>query len=56
MVKRTTIDPAVIKWIKQIIEPLPRLTEEEALQLVPMLRSQDEEIRDCAAELIYGTN
>ena len=56
MVKHTTIDPAVIKWIKQIIEPLPRLTEEEAIQLVPMFRSEDSEIRDCAAEILYQTN
>ena len=41
MVKHITIDPTVIKWIKQIIEPLPRLTEEEAIQLVPMFRSED---------------
>lgn len=50
------IDPLILTYIKDIIKDLPRLTEEEALQLVPMLRSQDEEIRDCAAELIYGTN
>ena len=56
MVKRTTIDPTVIKWIKQIIEPLPRLTEEEAIQLVSMFHSEDSEIRDCAAEILYQTN
>lgn len=56
MVKHITIDPTVIKWIKQIIEPLPRLTEEEAIQLVPMFRSEDAEIRDCAAEILYQTN
>jgi hypothetical protein len=50
------IDPLILTYIKDIIRDLPRLTEEEALQLVPMLRSQDEEIRDCAAEILYQTN
>lgn len=50
------IDPNVINWIKSIIKDLPRLTEEEAIQLVSMFRSEDAEIRDCAAEILYQTN
>ena len=50
------VDPNVINWIKDIIKNLPRLTEEEAIQLVPMFRSEDSEIRDCAAEILYQTN
>lgn len=53
---RRRIDPNIIGWIRKIIEPLPRLTEEEAIQLVPMFRSEDSEIRDCAAEILYQTN
>ena len=50
------IDPQIIKWLTNVIEELPRLTEEEAISLVPMFRSQDSEIRDCAAEILYNTN
>ena len=50
------IDPQIIKWLTSVIEELPRLTEEEAISLVPMFRSEDSEIRDCAAEILYQTN
>lgn len=50
------IDPNIINWIKDIVKDLPRLTEDEAIELVPMFRSQDAEIKDCAAELLYQTN
>ena len=50
------VDSNIIHWIKDIIKDLPRLTEEEAIALVPMFRSQDSEIRDCAAEMLYNTN
>ena len=50
------IDPQIIKWLRESISELPRLTEEEAISLVPMFRSQDSEIRDCAAEMLYMTN
>lgn len=50
------IDPQIIKWLQDTISELPRLTEEEAISLVPMFRSQDSEIRDCAAEMLYMTN
>ena len=50
------IDPLIINCIKDIIKDLPRLTEEEAIQLVPMFRSEDSEIRECAAEILYQTN
>lgn len=50
------IDPSVLNWLKDIVKDLPRLTEDEAIELVSMFRSQDAEIRDCAAELLYQTN
>lgn len=50
------LDPEVVEYILCEIKLLPVLSREEIFALIPMFKSEDRDVVDCAAEILYNSN